>query len=175
MSRKNKQPVPETEPVEEVIEPEQEELSDFNKALNSSDTRVSNTAKGLLDYNVALKTEFNAQSYSMHYTLYNNIRIILFEKDPVIRAKLLNTVCSAFVEFKKESFSNIKLFRFDTEWKYSLDDLEAVNILMVIFTKLSDMKTRSLNLQSINFANVHKLKAISEVHANNLELYFKPQ
>ncbi len=151
------------------------ELNAIEIALAGKSKLLSNLAGVLLDYNTTMNSNtLTPQHVSKHYSLYNTIKSVLSREDDKDRTDMLTLICAAFSIFSKEGFNNVKLFRFDTTWKWSKNSLEAANMLLTVFVTLSNPETRKAELKTINFENIHELVDLTPEQATAVELYFNP-
>ncbi len=145
----------------------------IKQATEGDNNSLKNLAKIIVDYNNDMKlAKFDNQTVSRQYSFYYTLKGILNKTDDDL-VKHLNLICYGFETFKNEGFKQIKLFRFDEEWKWGIDSLDTCNLLMMVLSTLANVETRKEQLKIVDFNRVHELKDITPDQASALEGYFK--
>ncbi len=148
-------------------------------AISKSDNiTYRSLANKLLSYNDkmfgtdAIKASSGAAN---NYDLYNVIKQVVSESNVEVFRNKFTIINLAFLAFKDEGFNEVKLHRFDYEWKWGKESLDTYQYLVTMITILADRSTREVEVGKgiLDRALNKDVVSLSDVAIQNIIKYYK--
>lgn len=148
-------------------------------AISKSDNiTYRSLANKLLSYNDkmsgtdAIKASSGAAN---NYDLYNVIKQVVSESNVEVFRNKFTIINLAFLAFKDEGFNEVKLHRFDYEWKWGKESLDTYQHLVTMITILADRSTREVEVGKgiLDRALNKDVVSLNDVAIQNIIKYYK--
>ena len=110
-----------------------------------------------------------------NYDLYNVIKQVVSESNVEVFRNKFTIINLAFLAFKDEGFNEVKLHRFDYEWKWGKESLDTYQYLVTMITILADRSTREVEVGKgiLDRALNKDVVSLSDVAIQNIIKYYK--